>query len=404
MNFDLNTVQGFSNLTLSNVSTILNSLTGKINQTWDIEEGAYGHNGNNVLFHVFKTSTDFNAAVGQVQDNGGRRKVPIIFPYQDGQSTDDIGRSGDSFDIDVLLFGPKYKAQYKKLLQELNKPEPGTLVHPVRGQLTVAAESWTVTHASDKKQAVALRIRFIEHTFSVSYDTIPIAKDITSALAKAIGFISDIANFVNDIQLNALIPVQIAGLVGLLLSEFNDDYTSVLSNLNQTFNAANASVIPGLQPTVAGQNPNVFSVATSAQNVFSGTAQLQSTQNQVIQQLTGALAAQQAIDQVKALRISLNSTIAQMSATQNGQGALTFYNEILTLKQSIVEIQNVLELGLQSSKNQIVSYTTPKDMSVREVCFANGLTPDNSYSVEVLNPELLSLNLIPKGTMVQIPT
>jgi hypothetical protein len=401
MSLNLNTQAGLN--ALAGASNLLGSLTGAISQQWDIDEGSYGHNGLQILFHVFKTATDnFDAAVDQVQDTSGRRKIPLIFPYTDGQSTDDIGRNGEIFDVNVLIFGPNYKNQYKKLLKELNDPRPGDLIHPVRGKITVAANDWVTTHSSDKKQAVALRIRFIEHSFSVSFSDIPNSKNVQSALTTAIGFVAKIANTVATVQSVAFVAIATKNLVASLLSKNGDDYSSTLTKLNQTFNPGNLSLIPGLAPTVAGQDPSLFSVATSPSNAFSGTAQVQT--GQASQALTSALAAQQAVDTVAALRLSFADSITQMAATEGGQGSLIFYDQILILKQSVVSITKVLELGLQSSNNKIVNFTTPRDMSVREVCFANGLVPDNSIDVEVLNPNLLSLNLIPKGTLVLVPT
>lgn len=402
MNFDLNTAAGFSAIT-GGVGSLLTSLTGAIQQNWDIDESSYGHpaDSTKILFHVFKTSTDFNAAVDQVQDTEGRRKVPIVFPYVDGQSTDDLGRKGEVFDFNVLIFGPNYKAQYQKLLLELNKPEPGTLIHPVRGPITVVAEDWTVTHASGAKQAVALKIRFIEHSFSVSFTQIPIKKNISSALTDALGFVSKIDGIINKAQALVFVALGTKALVTSVIQGYVALYQSLLGSMNQAFNGGSAS-IPAFQPTVAGQDPTLFSVASVPGDVFTGTGALQ--QQQAVQALTAAQASQQAITQMKALRTTLSSQIAQIEATEGGQGALIFHDDILTLKQSAEALQTVLEVGLKTSSHQIVSYMTPRDMSAREVAFANGLTPDSAIDIETLNPGLLSLNLIPQGTVVKVPT
>lgn len=397
---DLNKAGGLEQLVggaVGGASTLLTSLTGAINQNWDIQEGRY----NGVLFHIFKSNDDFSAALDNIQDTGGHRKVPIVFPYQDGQSTDDLGRLGEIFDFNILIHGPSYKNQYKKLLKEFNKPNPGTLVHPVRGNITVVAENWIQTHASDKKQAVALRVRFIEHSFSVDYSAIPNSKNVPSALTSAIGFLSSISKALALVQSVEFVAANTKNLVSSILNGYLSGYTSVLTGLNQTFNSSGAPIVPGLNPTVPGQDPTVFGVASSPNNAFSGTGQIVNSQSI---QLTAALASQQAVDQVSQLRTQLESYIEQIEGTESGQGALIFYDTILTLKQSAIAMQDVLELGLQTSSNKIVTYKTPRDMSVREVCFANGLSVDNSYDLEVLNPSLTSLNLIAKGTIVQVPT
>lgn len=410
MSLDLNTQSGFNALTggVGAASTLLQQLSGAIGSSWDIQESSYGHDGKQVLFHIFKTSANYSAAVDNVQDTGGHRKVPIVFPYQDGQSTDDLGREGEVFDFNILIHGPNYKAQYKLLLAEFNKPTPGKLVHPVRGAITVAANHWTTMHSSTQKQAVTLRVRFIEHSFSVDYSTTPISKNVPSALTAAIGIIAKISSAITAVQSVEFVLANTKTLVASLLTGYLNSFNNSLSALNQTFNSSDVvngsggSLIPGLAPTVPGQDPTLFSVASSPTNAFAGTQSTVTSQGS--QQLTAALASQQAIDNVSALRTSLEAAIVKIENSEDGQGSLIFYDEILLLKQSAIALQEVLELGLQTSKNAIVTYQTPRDMSVRELCFANGLTPDNSYDVEVLNPNLLSLNLIPKGTVVQVPT
>lgn len=385
-------------------SALLTSLTGLIGSSWDIDEGSYGHNGDQVLFHVFKTAVDnYAAAVDTVQDSGGKRKIPVVFPYTDGQSTDDLGRKGEIFDINILLFGPNYKKQYKALLAEFLDPTPGTLVHPVRGRINAVVDDWVVTHSSDKKQAVAMRVRFLEHTFTVDYSQSAIPFTVPSALTAAVAFISKIAQGIAAVQSLAFIASNTRNLVTALMSGYQSDYTNVLGQLNQTFNPSSSS-IPGLNPTVPGQSNQTFGVAANFTDVFTGTGALSQSQSSQSQSLTAALATQQAIATVSAIRTSLESAIEQMEATEGGQGSLIFFDQILAMKQSAQSMVDVLNLGIQTSKNVIVTYTTPRDMSAREVCFANGLKPDSVYDVEVLNPQLLSMNLIPEGTIVQVPT
>ncbi len=379
MGFDLNTPGGFAALTgglgdlnagVGGAAAILNSFAGGIAQNWDIVESSYGHTSPGspkkdvqIKFHIFNTAADFNAAVDQVQDTGGRRKIPIIFPYREGQSTDDLGGMGESFDFNVLIFGPNYKAQYKKLLLEMNKPEPGVLIHPVRGPINAVAESWLVTHSCDKRQAVALRIRFIQHTFNVTYANIPDTKNVFSVLTAAIGFLAEISAIINKVESVLFVVANTRALVKAVLEGYFNSYTYTLSNLNQTFNPGTSAslpgIIPGLNPTVPGQDPNVFGVVTNPSpenaNAFAGTGSTVASQaTGSSQQLSAAVASQQAVALVIALREQLQTGIEEIQATEGGEGALIFYDDILTLKQSSIAIQNVLEAGLQSSKNKII--------------------------------------------------
>ena len=68
-----------------------------------------------------------------------------------------------------------------------------------------------------------------------------------------------------------------------------------------------------------------------------------------------------------------------------------------------VACQEVLQAGIASSRARLNTYTLPRLMSVREVAFANGLTPNEGEEIEIMNPALESANYIPKGTVLKIP-
>lgn len=393
---------GFQTLTgdLSGASSVLNQFTGLNADQWDIQEAAYGHPpGKLAKFLTFTMFGDFTGAVSRVQDSWSRRVIPFEFPYIDGQTTDDLGRAGESFDFDVLIFGPNYYQAYKALMKEFNDPRPGTLVHPVRGRMTVRPKSVTVTHANDSRQAVALRVTFLEHNFEVSFqDKKPSTK---SALATAVAFISTIANLVNTIDSDLTVLSQVRQLIKGGMGQYQANYTQALVAINVSFNGGSSTDLPGLLPNNPGQTSTSFPSAETPNDPFSGT-----TPSDIVSQQSPTLAALQAQDLIVALRNQLTSLIETMEGASGGQGALIYYDQILALKQSSISIQSALELSLQSSNATIKEYTVPAGvvMSIREVCFANGISVDRSYELELLNPSISSLNYISAGTVLQVPS
>lgn len=397
MSLNLGNPADFAKATLSNLSGLLNSLTGLNNETWDIEESAYGHApAPLVVFHVFKSSQDYNGAVSSVQDTLSRRVVPFEFPYVDGQTTDDLGRHGETFDFDILLFGPHYYEAYIALIQEFNNPKPGTLVHPVRGRFTAKFKEATIIHKSEARQAVALRVKFVEHNFEISFQS---AKPSTkSALAKAVGFIGAISKVITAVESNVAVFTSIKNQLSALIKSYGSGYQAALVAMNTTFNQGTSSDIPGLLPTNSPTN-EAFPSAASPSDPFSGL-----TPQQIQAQQSPALASLQAIDRVTALRNQLTAAILLMESANSDDGALIFYDEIVTLKQSSLALQKVLELGLQSSTATIKSYRVPALMGLREVCFANGIAVDRAFELEQLNPDILSANYIEEGTLLQVPS
>jgi prophage DNA circulation protein len=394
---DLGTAAGFGIATLSGASGLLNQITGLNVEEWDIQESAYGHPpGQMVVFHVFKSKQPHQGAVAQVVDTIGRRVVPFVFPYVDGQTTDDLGRLGESFDFDILLFGPNYYAAFVALLKEFNNPVPGTLIHPVRGRFIAKFDGGMVTYHNASRQAVAIKAKFIEHNFDSSFTAPKLTTK--STLASAVSFIASIANVVNSIQSNIFVAKNFAAQAAALVGSYGSSYQSSLVALNTTFNAGTSADIPGLLPVNSSPSA-AFPSATAPTDPFANLtpAQIQAQQSQV-------LSPAQATNLVNTLRAQATATIETLEAGSGGQGALIFYDEIKTLKQSALAVQDVLTLGLQSSNATVKNYTVPMLMGLREVCFENGLIPDRAYELELLNPQLLSTNYIEEGTVLQVPT
>lgn len=429
MGLNLNKPADFAKLTMSTASSALNLLTGASQDTWSIEEGAYGHPADTaprqkteknllerfatnlaesigfggqqapegfVLFHVFKSSVEYGGAVDEINDEGGRRKVPFEFPYVDGQTTEDLGRRGERFTINILLHGPTYLTAYKKLIKEFQDPKPGTLIHPVRGRLRCVASEWTVTHKSDTRQALAIRVVFMEHNFDVAFDSVE--ETTKSALAEAVGFLSKIANVINKIESNISVVQSFKNFASAAAASYQALFQENIVRINKSFNTGQSDDLPAIVPTSTGEEQTEFPTVSSPNDAFAGLDEtaLEAT-------TIAALAAQQAIEEVQRLRGELNSLLALLSGANGGEGALIFYDEILELKRSGLAIQKALELGIQSSNASILDYSVPRVMGLREVCFENGISVERVYELEKLNPSLLSTNLIPAGTVLKVP-
>jgi hypothetical protein len=189
---------------------------------------------------------------------------------------------------------------------------------------------------------------------------------------------------ITAVQSNLAVLSTVRNIIGGKLGTYQADYTATLVAMNTTFNNGSSSDIPGLLPNNSSANSS-FSVASAQNDIFSNISP-----TQIQAQQSPALASLHAI--------------SAMESANSGEGSLIYYDEITTLKQSAAAMQGVLQLGIQSSNSTIKNYKVPRLMSVREVCFLNGISVDRSYEIETLNPTLLSMNYIEEGTVVQVPS
>lgn len=403
--FDLNNIGDFSRLTMGSAASILQTLAlaGRDPTKWDILEASFisqqtvdaqGNNAQPVIFHVFTSKTDYQAAVGQVTDQAGRRKVKYLYPYRDGQTTDDLGKAPSSFSFDCVLHGNRYMQGYTALLSELNKPTPGTLVHPILGPITVVFENLNVTHTHSQRKAVQFTITFIEHNFTIGNIREFEDKTTKGFLSKCLEAFSTIDRIVTNVTGAIVFVKSLRNQIVQSLQDYKNKYGDNLSKINRTFNKRGSFDIPGLLPVNADRG-DVFPVVTSPND------QLSAVDTSVSNNTSIALATASITQDVITTRQLLASIILLMNT---GRGSLEFFDDIIALKGTAILLQNALEIAIASSRSQINEYTVPRVMSLREVCFANSIPVNRVIELDQLNPSLLSTNFIAIGTLLKVPS
>lgn len=461
--FDLSDIGDFSRVTQGALGNLNTLFGGRDPKEWDIREASF----NGIKFHVFALSkanlfdqrsgqqieedakTVWEGAVNRFSDFSGRRKVKYSYPYRDGQTTDDLGRKAQSFEVEALIFGNRYMEGYTRLMKEFDKPTPGKLVHPVRGEIDCVVEDVQHVHAGDSRKAVALKITFTEHNFTAGTLGSVGLNSVKSKLTDALQVFKTIDGIVRKVEAAQLLARGIKNLLNTYLAIYKRDSARTLTKMNQTFNTKGGSTdIPALLPVNLGgsgiatsstggasdgrvsvpssgsgggssggssgssgsgsgggtsgssglvQDTN-FVVVRSVSDPFNGVPVADLTESTVV-----AVAVTQLEKEVQALRDQATTIIKTMLG--NGSGAALELNDsVIEMRQTVVIIQQVLEAGAASSNARIINYIVPRLMSIREVAFANGITPDRVQEVDLLNPALESVNFIEKGTVMRIPS
>lgn len=399
MALDLNNALDFAKLTSSTASGLLSAF-GRDPSEWDILEASY----NDIVFHVFQSQQDYKAALPRITDSGGRRKVQYRFPYVDGQALDDLGAQPETFEMEILIFGQRYKKALTKLFAELNKPQVGVLVHPVRGKINCAMESYRLVHEHSSRNAVMLQITFIQQSFIIaSFGTIKEDKTTKGWIARALGAFQTIDSAISKVESTLIFTQSVKNSTTALLEDYKSFFSSTLGRMNNSFNDGGSADLPTLKPVneggTVGDDGTVYN---SAAVVASQTEAFNAVPTSDIEAEDGVIDVLEAEKEVNTLRGKLDTAIAALEAGASGLGALEFYDDILDLKKTAVTMQQVLETAVASSRYKIVEYELPRLMSLREVAYANGLGPDSVEELEKLNPSLLSTNHIAEGTTVKV--
>lgn len=409
--FDFNNPLDFARATLSPVAGLLNQFSPGEGE-WQLLECSYLSDATRrknpqakpVLLHVFKSVSEYQAGLDVVSDSGGRRKVKYEYPYVDGQTTDDLGARPENFELNILFHGPRYLEGLRAFLREAGQATPGTLVHPIRGSLRVAVETYDLTHSQESRKAVLARVVFTTHSFTAgSLRTLEPKKEnsVKSKLLAAVQGVQRIETAINQVQ-DAILTVQsLKNSLEQQLTEYSAAYLATLRRLNRTFNDGSSSDLPLLNTVSQGGTTNAagqqvsetFTTLVSPNDPYSGIP------TDPDPNVVPVLAAKQAEDEVNARRAEVSAAVSALEAAD----ALQFHPTVLLLKQSAVDLQEVLEAGLASSRAAVGRYRTPRLMTLREVAFAVQLDVQRAYEIALLNPTLESTNFVPEGTLLEVP-
>lgn len=112
-----------------------------------------------------------------VEGNSGRRAIPHAYPKKEVGWTEDHGAVLTQQQINGILLGSDYQAQFNRLLAALNTPGPGELVHPWFGVQRVQAGK--VTHKLSTEEGGIAYISF--EVFEAGEQLFPSQQEDTTA-------------------------------------------------------------------------------------------------------------------------------------------------------------------------------------------------------------------------------
>lgn len=92
----------------------------------------------------------------------GRRVAVHEFPARDEPVVEDLGRRAREFQIDCHVIGADYRAQRDALLEALEAPGPGLLVHPWHGRMMVVVLDAEDSESTEEGGMCRVRITFGE--------------------------------------------------------------------------------------------------------------------------------------------------------------------------------------------------------------------------------------------------
>jgi prophage DNA circulation protein len=168
-----------------------------------------------VQFEVTATNDDIERAV-----------VSHEYPYVDGASTEDMGRSGRRISMTAVFFGDDYEIQLQQLMAALDEAGPGELIHPVFGSIQAQFVRTSIPHQAEQPDQTRLTLEFLESALRAPlFDRVlPLqqVEAVDAAADAALGAASD--RFIADIA-------STGGLPALVRAQLSKDMLGVMDKM-----------------------------------------------------------------------------------------------------------------------------------------------------------------------------
>jgi len=100
--------------------------------------------------------------VPSAENSGGRRGAVHEFPKRDEPYVEDMGKKAKSFEIDAYVLGEDYFTARDALVEALDAPGAGKLVHPYLGTLDVFCTNYSFREAVTETRMARFTLSFVQ--------------------------------------------------------------------------------------------------------------------------------------------------------------------------------------------------------------------------------------------------
>lgn len=363
-------------------------------------------------------------ALDTVNDVGGRRLAVYEYPYRDGQEIADLGKKGETFTLNLKFWGLQYQERYNDFLKNVaNYSGDAQIIHPVRGVFPVKFSEWDFVHRHDEWNSVTIKAVFKEDN-SVHLQTLngttqntktstSIDQSIRNGLSKLTTYQSAIQSALSDATAILLLPKAIQNSLKQRLASITGAIAAFQAQLAATFSSNSTVNTVNAQASQAGVTVLGLNSGTQANTGISTSSSLPPVMQVGFDPTTSALiqanlssfvnanqvTESQAVYSANQIRSSISTAIAEAEANLGVQAFTTIFN----YRQLAVMVQDITEACVSSAKTQVITYRPLVAMSLRQIAFANGLSPDRQNDIANLNPGLPSINRVEAGTAILVP-
>ena len=360
----------------------------------------------------------------------GRRNQVHEYPLRDKPMVEDMGRSKREFTIKVFVIGADYKAKRDALINAIEKPGPGPLVHPYFGTMSVSIISarksestnaggkaeFTLTcvevgnlaivvQATDTVAAVAQAvektladsIKDFGDNFSVIGQAADFVQGVVDDVANVMAAVEDVVgDVVGDITSLINSPLDMASLITGSINSIGNTLKTPLSALSVYQGLFNAGSTSATVPT------NTSSRQTQANNVQALHLLVQRAAVAEAARMSSQIDFAARDDALAAMDKVLDAIDAQIEATNNVTG------EPITdaVYQALIDMRTAVANDLRSRGAKLAQLTayTP-ETTLPALVIAHQVYGDASRDEEIITRNnIRHPGFVPGGSPLEVLT
>ncbi|MGA5655266.1 DNA circularization protein [Rahnella contaminans] len=98
---------------------------------------------------------------GEQSQNGGRHTAKREFPLRENGGADDLGKRLREYSFNAIIVGTDYLTRRDALINALDAPGPGELVHPNYGTLQIQVDTWSCKEDTGSGGSAEFSVTFL---------------------------------------------------------------------------------------------------------------------------------------------------------------------------------------------------------------------------------------------------
>lgn len=396
-----------------------------LNEWINLTDGSY----KGFTFHVAIPTAANPQGIGSEEVELERRIQQIDRPLVDGAKISDFGRKSEVYTAEIYFHGPNYQQQYKAFLAVISDGVPGPLTLPTEPK-TVQAAFWKLSRRADASggNLKVVRVTWVEHNDqvvgSLNQKSIDSTKsDLDSKISTAKSKLQDniFLTAVRGFESGLSTVRRASNMVLTLTDGVRNRIKQLDANVSGTLNLLKQTTDEIYSVFGKAKDTSASLQATAQTAKVPAAARFDSTTGQRIADFTEPDTVAPAVDPLQKPPISPQIDVPQSNVDTN-QGVQIFVqkavaqmkadrDELLSnssgrisdVASALTAVMNSLEdFGGTIQTPSVNLVVVPREMTLMEVLFLNGVSLDNLNLIHQSNTHIDDPLVVPAGTVVAL--